>query len=96
MDALLEEMASEMAARMEKVNGRVYGYGQAGNQLYLTNGGATDWALGVYGIPAFTMELPPVDQQQGGFYNPEEEIHSIVRENIPAMLYVIEWAIKNK
>jgi murein tripeptide amidase MpaA len=96
MDALLEEMASEMAARMEKVNGRVYGYGQAGNQLYLTNGGATDWALGVYGIPAFTMELPPVDQQQGGFYNPEEEILSIVRENIPAMLYVIEWAIENK
>jgi hypothetical protein len=96
MDTLLEEMAGEMAARMERVNGRIYGYGQAGNQLYLTNGGATDWALGVYGIPAFTIELPPVDQQHGGFYNPEEEISAIVRENIPAMLYVIGWAIENR
>ncbi|MGD8539223.1 MAG: M14 family metallopeptidase [Candidatus Aminicenantes bacterium] len=96
LDATLEEMAEEMAARMESVNGRVYGYGQAGNQLYVTNGGATDWALGVYGIPAFTIELPPVDQQHGGFYNPEEDIQSIVRENIPAMLYIIEWAIANK
>jgi murein tripeptide amidase MpaA len=96
LDATMEEMAREMSARMESVNGRVYGYGQAGNQLYVTNGGATDWALGVHGIPAFTIELPPVDQQHGGFYNPEEEIPSIVLENIPAMLYVIEWAIENK
>jgi carboxypeptidase T len=96
MDALLEEMAGEMAARMEEANGRVYGYGQAGNQLYVTNGGATDWALGVHEIPAFTIELPPVDQQHGGFYNPEEDIQLIVRENIPAMLYVIEWAIDNR
>ncbi len=96
LDATLEEMAEEMATRMESVNGRVYAYGQAGNQLYVTNGGASDWALGVYGIPAFTIELPPVDQQHGGFYNPEEDIQSIVRENIPAMLYIIEWAIANK
>lgn len=96
LDATLEEMASEMAARIERVNGRVYDYGQAGNQLYVTNGGATDWALGVYGIPAFTIELPPVDQQHGGFYNPEEDISSIVRENIPAILYVIDWAIENR
>lgn len=96
MDALLEEMAGEMAARMEEVSGRIYTYGQAGDELYLTNGGATDWALGVYGIPAFTIELPPADQQYGGFYNPEEDIPSIVGENIPAMLYVIEWAIANK
>jgi murein tripeptide amidase MpaA len=95
IDATMEDMAGEMAARMERVNGRVYEYGQAGNQLYVTNGGATDWALGVHGIPAFTIELPPVDQQHGGFYNPEEDILSIVRENIPAMLYVIEWAIEN-
>ena len=96
LNATMEEMASEMAARMESVSGRVYEYGQAGNQLYVTNGGATDWALGVHGIPAFTVELPPVDQQHGGFYNPEEDIPSIVRENIPAMLYVIEWAIENR
>ncbi len=96
IDTLLEEMAGEMAARIERVNGRVYEYGQAGNQLYVTNGGATDWALGVYGIPAFTIELPPADQQYGGFYNPEEDIATISRENIPAMLYIIEWAVANK
>lgn len=96
MDELLETMASGMSRRMQAVNGRFYGYGQGGKDLYLTNGGAVDWAYGAKGIPAFTIELPPVDVQQGAFITADEAIEPIVNENIPALLYIIEWAILNR
>jgi len=95
-DALLRNMAAAMAARMEAVNGRVYGYGRSGNALYVTNGDTVDWAFGAKGIPAFTIELPPVDQLLGAFINAEEDILPIARENIPAMLYIINWAVNNR
>lgn len=92
---LLEEMAAQMSKLIQAVNGRFYEYGQAGSALYLTNGDTTDWALGVYHIPAFTIELPPIDVLQGGFFNAEEDIQSIFKENLPAALYLIEWSINN-
>ena len=92
-DALFESMASSMVNRMQAVNGRIYGYGRAGDSFYLTNGDTTDWAFGIAGIPAFTIELPPVDELGGGFFNPEQDIDPIFRENLPAALELIEWAI---
>ena len=92
-DELLEEIAAEMSGRMEAVNGNIYGYGQAGESLYLTNGDTTDWTFGTYGIPSYTIELPPVDVLHGGFFNPEQEINSIFEDNLPAALYLIEWSI---
>jgi carboxypeptidase T len=92
-DALFESLASSMANQMQAVNGRIYGYGRSGDSFYLTNGDTTDWAFGITGIPAFTIELPPVDQLGGGFYNPEQDIGPIFRENLPAALELIEWAI---
>lgn len=90
---LLLQLSKNMSKLMESVNGRVYAFGQAGDALYLTNGDLTDWAYGVYGIPAFTIELPPVDYSSGGFFNADEDIDPIFRENLPAALYLIEWAI---
>ena len=95
-DALLNFMAAEMSSRMQAVNGRVYSYGRAGDSLYLTNGDATDWSYGVYGIPSFTIELPPIDRIHGGFFNSEEDIQSIFAENLPAALYLIDWTIQQK
>jgi murein tripeptide amidase MpaA len=92
---LLFEMAANMSGLMQSVSGRVYEFGGAAAQLYLTNGDTTDWALGVYDIPAFTFELPPVDQLHGGFFNAEADIPSIFQENLPAALYLIEWAVQN-
>jgi carboxypeptidase T len=89
---LLSEMAETMSNLMEPVNGRVYGYAQAGADFYFTNGDTTDWSYGTYGIPSFTVELPPIDEPHGGFFNAEEDIQDIFRENLPAMLYLIEWA----
>jgi len=92
-DELLEEIAAEMSGHMEAVNGNIYEYGQAGESLYLTNGDTTDWTFGTYGIPSYTIELPPVDVLHGGFFNPEQEINSIFEDNLPAALYLIEWSI---
>ena len=93
---LLYEMAETMSSLMETVSGRFYGFEQAGADFYLTNGDTTDWSFGTYRIPSFTVELPPVDQIHGGFFNVEEEIQVIFDENLPAMLYLIEWAVEQK
>jgi len=95
-NGLLANLAKEMSALMEPVNGRLYEYGQSGDSFYLTNGDTTDWSFGVYGIPSYTIELPPVDQIYGGFFNAEEDINSIFNENLPSALYLIDWAIQQK
>lgn len=94
-DLLLEQMATDMSAQIQAVNGNIYGFMQAGEGFYLTNGDTTDWSYGVYGIPSFTIELPPVDRLQGEFFNAEEDIQSIFDENLPAMLYLIDWSVQN-
>ena len=94
-DALLDQIAADMSTRMQAVSGTVYEFMQAGESFYLTNGDTTDWSYGVYGIPSYTIELPPIDNLHGGFFNAEEDIQSIFNENLPAMLYFIDWTIQN-
>jgi carboxypeptidase T len=94
-ETLFESMASSMSNLMQAVNGRVYEFGRSGDSFYLTNGDTTDWAFGISGIPAFTVELPPVDHLGGGFFNAERDIDPIFRENLPAALYLIDWSILN-
>lgn len=95
-DGLFSSIAKEMTSRMQQANGRTYEYGQAGDSLYFTNGDTTDWTYGIYGIPSFTIELPPIDQIHGGFFNAEKDIQTIFAENLPAALYLIEWAIQQE
>jgi hypothetical protein len=54
-----------------------------------------DWTFGTYNIPSYTLELPPIDQEHGGFFNAEEDIQPIFNENLPAMLYLIDWSVQN-
>jgi len=84
-----------MSGLMQSVNGNVYEYGQAGADLYITNGGMIDWTFGTYNIPSYTLELPPIDQEHGGFFNAEEDIEPIFNENLPGMLYLIDWTVQN-
>ena len=93
-DALLNQIAAAMAQRIRQVNGRSYVFGGAGSVLYVTNGDITDWTYGLAGIPSYTIELPPVDELRGGFFNAETDIQPIFRENLPAMLYLVDWAIQ--
>jgi hypothetical protein len=92
-DALLREIGTEMARRMKAVNDRVYEVGPAGKLLYVTNGDLTDWAHATSGVPAYTIELPPLDELGGGFFNRISDIDPIFRENLPAMLYLIEASV---
>jgi carboxypeptidase T len=94
-DALHMSLASAMSSLIEAVNGRFYSFGESSTSLYLTNGDMTDWAFGVAAIPAYTIELPPIDELAGGFFNAEKDIQPIFKENLPAALYLIDWAISD-
>jgi carboxypeptidase T len=94
-DAEMSAIAARMAALIQAVNGRAYLYGESSLDMYLTNGDLTDWAYGTAGIPAYTIELPPVDEIHGGFFNAEADIASIFGENRPAMLFLIDWSIRD-
>ena len=96
LDDLLRFLASTMSQKMEAVFGTKYSYGQSGASFYLTNGDTTDWALGKFGIPAFTIELPPIDRFRGGFFNAEADIQKIFQENLPAALFLIDWATQGQ
>jgi len=95
-DDLLRGLGLEMAGLIQTVNGRSYACGPAASSLYVTNGDLADWTFGVSGIPSYTIELPPVDIQHGGFFNAEDEIEGVFRENLPAMLRLVEFAVRTR
>ena len=84
------KIALEMQTRIFKVNGRLYKYGSS-DQLYLTNGDTSDWVYGTFGAPAFTIELPPLEFTEGGFFTSEKMISEVYNENIPALLYFVNY-----
>ena len=89
----LRDLGGRMAGLIREVNGRTYDVGPGIVTLaYLTNGDTIDWTYGTAGVPSYTIELPPVDQLGGGFFNREEDIQPIFRENLPALFYLLEWA----
>ncbi|MGB9005311.1 MAG: M14 family metallopeptidase [Candidatus Aminicenantales bacterium] len=89
----MKALAAGISQRIQEVAGKVYRYGQSSLVSYLTNGETTDWAFGLYGIPAYTIELEPGSEQAGGFFNAETEILPIFNDNLPAALYLIEDCI---
>ena len=91
---LLSQIAADMSGLIESANGRIY-VDEPSSSLYLSNGDTTDWSFGVYGIPSFTIELPPEGWEYGGFFNAEEDIRPIFNENLPAALYLIDWSVQN-
>jgi len=91
---ILFEIGDMMSRLMEPVNGRYYEAARAGDGFYLTNGDTTDWSFGVYGIPSYTIELPPTSSINGEFFNHESDIQPIFDENLPAALYLIDWCVK--
>jgi carboxypeptidase T len=92
-DAELRATAETMSGLIAAVGGNVYGFGQASSALYVTNGDAVDWTYSVAGAPSFTIELPPVDIDGGGFFNDEAAIGAVFGENLPALLYITRYAV---
>jgi hypothetical protein len=89
----LGDLAVKMSDLIRNVAGRSYTPGQGGSLLYLTNGDTTDWTFGTAGIPSFTIELPPIDELGGGFFNGEKDIEPIFLENLEAQLFLLRWAV---
>ena len=92
-DASLAAIGGTMAGLIAAVRGSDYTSGQASRALYLTNGDTVDWTYSVAGAPSFTIELPPVDIDHGGFFNDEAAIAAVFEENLPAMLYLARYAV---
>ena len=77
-----------MAQHMAKLTGYKP---QPISDLYLSSGDTTDWAYGERGIFAFTFELSPSSQWEGGFY-PGDIISKTFDDNIEAALFAVEQA----
>lgn len=79
-----------MAKKMAGWNG--YQPMQASN-LYIASGDTMDWAWGVQKIFSFTFEMDPSGNNGvDGFYPGSKVIDPVVQKNIPACLYLLEYA----
>lgn len=90
--ALLDNLAVAMAHKIRAVHGVSYRPGQA-STLYLASGDTTDWLYALLSAPSYTIELRPSGFIPG-FELPEEEIQPTFEENLPAALFLIDWAIQ--
>jgi len=62
------------------------------SDLYIASGDTTDWAYGTHGIFAFTFELSPTSQFEGGFYPSPAITDRVFNANIKPMMYLLEYA----
>ncbi len=92
-DAIKDERAMKVHEKMAQAMAKMTGYTpQQSSDLYITSGDTTDWSFGEFGIISFTFELYPSSIWEGGFYPGAEHIQNVVKNNIPAALYLIEYA----
>jgi murein tripeptide amidase MpaA len=92
-DDELTTIAKTMSDLIYAVNGRRYEYGSGEEALYTTNGDADDWVYGTFGAPSYTIELPNDEYLLGAFFTSEEEIDLSFNENLPAMLYFVNYFV---
>jgi len=89
---LLQNLAVAMADRIRVVHNVSYTPEQS-SDLYLASGDTIDWLYAELGAPCFTIELRPRSASPG-FELPESEITPTFEENLPAALYLIDWALQ--
>jgi hypothetical protein len=89
---LLQNLAVAIADRIRVVHAVTYTPEQS-SDLYLASGDTTDWLYGESRVPSFTIELRPRSASPG-FELPESEITPTFEENLPAALFLINWAIQ--
>jgi carboxypeptidase T len=66
---------------------------QQGSDLYLVSGETGDWAYSQHKIFSFTFELDPKFAfGVGGFYPGQAKLPGIFAKNLPACMYLIEYA----
>ena len=65
---------------------------QQASDLYIASGDTTDWAYGTHGIYAFTFELSPKSNWDGGFYPGQGVIDRVFNDNLRPILYMLDIA----
>lgn len=90
-ESLLHGLAVTLADRIRAVHGQNYAPEQA-SDLYLASGDTGDWLYGLFAAPSFTIELRP-SSAVPGFELPENQIQPTFEENLPAALFLINWAV---
>ncbi|UCD84551.1 MAG: hypothetical protein JSU92_14990 [Deltaproteobacteria bacterium] len=89
-NSTLATLSTEMAQRIKAVHNRTYTPKQS-FYLYPTTGITVDYSYGAQSILAITTELRPPGYPY--FKLPENEIEPTNEENLPAALYLIDWAL---
>lgn len=87
---MFAEVGQRMRAAITAETQANYTSGPIGSTLYLASGSSVDWAYGVRGQVAYTIELR--DTGQGGFVLPPSQIEPTVRENLAAIMEFLETA----
>lgn len=90
-ETLLRDLSVAIADEIRAVHSVSYTPQQSA-ELYLASGDTTDWLYALLSAPSFTIELRP--RGNPGFVLPESEIQPTFEENLPAALYLIDWAIR--
>ncbi len=88
---LLHGLATSMTEEIEDIYGVSY-TPQQSSALYILSGDAMDWIYASDSIPAFSIELRPRGGVPG-FLLPSSKIYPTFEENLPAALFLIDWAI---
>lgn len=91
--ALLDSLAVTMADQIRAVHNVRY-TPQQSSELYLASGDTTDWLYALLGVPAFTIELRPRSSIPG-FELPEDQIEPTFQENLPAVLFLVDWVLQH-
>jgi hypothetical protein len=91
-EPLLQSLAVAIADRIRVVHAVSY-TPQQSSDLYLASGDTTDWLYGTKQVPNFTIELRPRSVVPG-FELPESDITPTFEENLPAALFLVDWAIQ--
>ncbi len=65
---------------------------QQSSDLYISTGDTADWAYGSHGIFAFTFELSPSSQWNGGFYPAPSIVESAFQNNLQPLMYLLEYS----
>lgn len=100
-EAAQKAIGDAYAAAVYEVHGRRY-TSQRSIGLYVTTGTANDWFYGTgsdnnpgYRAAGFTLELRPLNQQQGGFELPPSQIVATAEENYAGLQAWLRGLIAN-
>ena len=90
-NSTFDMLGNQMQQLIQDVHGEYYEAGPIASTIYTANGSSVDWVYGNQGRFAFTIELRP-ESDPPGFELPASEILPTCEENLPAIMYLSEWA----